>query len=212
MFDTYLAERAARLGEPFREFDIATDYVKYVDGKRRQDGTRSFLASRDIVLPEGTPEDSADTETVNGLGTRKNNLVHEKIAKEGVTIFDGTFRYLEAVRAAGLRVAVVSSSANTAEVLKVTGIAEFVEIRVDAQAAIAAGLHGSRLPTPSSTGPGCWASSPPRPPSSRTPSRRRSRAFRSVRHRRRGRPGGPRGRPGRARGRRCGDGSGATDR
>ncbi|MCE0536790.1 beta-phosphoglucomutase family hydrolase [Kineosporia rhizophila] len=146
MFDTYLAERAARLGEPFREFDIATDYVKYVDGKRRQDGTRSFLASRDIVLPEGTPEDSADTETVNGLGTRKNNLVHEKIAKEGVTIFDGTFRYLEAVRAAGLRVAVVSSSANTAEVLKVTGIAEFVEIRVDAQAAIAAGLHGKPAP------------------------------------------------------------------
>ncbi len=146
MFDAYLAERAARLGEPFVPFEIATDYVLYVDGKRRQDGTRSFLASRGITLPEGSAEDSPETESVNGLGTRKNNLVHEKIAHEGVTIFDGTFEYLEAVRAAGLRIAVVSSSANTAEVLKVTGLEKFVEARVDAQAAIAAGLHGKPSP------------------------------------------------------------------
>ena len=146
MFDAYLADRAQRLGEKFVPFDIATDYVKYVDGKRRQDGTRSFLASRGITLPEGEADDSPDTESVNGLGTRKNNLVHDKIAKEGVTVFDGTVRYLEAVRAAGLRIAVVSSSANTAEVLKVTGLDKFVETRVDAQAAIAAGLHGKPAP------------------------------------------------------------------
>ncbi|GAB3237971.1 HAD family hydrolase [Kineosporia babensis] len=146
MFDAYLAERAERLGEPFVPFEIATDYVQYVDGKRRQDGTRSFLASRGITLPEGTADDSPETESVNGLGTRKNNLVHEKIAHEGVTIFDGTFEYLEAVQAAGLRIAVVSSSANTAEVLRVTGLEKFVEARVDAQAAIAAGLHGKPSP------------------------------------------------------------------
>jgi beta-phosphoglucomutase family hydrolase len=146
MFDAYLKERADRLGEKFVPFDIATDYVKYVDGKRRQDGTRSFLTSRGIDLPEGNADDSPDTESVNGLGTRKNNLVHEKIAKEGVTVFDGTVRYLEAVQAAGLRIAVVSSSANTAEVLKVTGLEKFVETRVDAQAAIAAGLHGKPAP------------------------------------------------------------------
>ncbi|GAA3617271.1 beta-phosphoglucomutase family hydrolase [Kineosporia mesophila] len=146
MFDSYLAERAQRLGEAFVPFEIATDYVKYVDGKRRQDGTRSFLASRGITLPEGDAADSPETESVNGLGTRKNNLVHEMIAKDGVTIFDGTFRYLEAAQAAGLRIAVVSSSANTAEVLRVTGLEKFVEARVDAQAAIAAGLNGKPAP------------------------------------------------------------------
>src|SRR5690349_9702719 len=100
MFDGYLRERADRLGEAFVPFDIAHDYPAYVDGKRRQDGTRSFLASRNIELPEGTPDDAADAETINGLGTRKNNLVHVKIAKDGVTVYPGSVRYLEAVKAA----------------------------------------------------------------------------------------------------------------
>ncbi len=142
MFDGYLRARAERLGEPFVPFDIATDYPAYVDGKRRQDGTRSFLTSRNIDLPEGTPDDPEDAETINGLGTRKNNLVHVKIARDGVTVYPGSVRYLEAAQAAGLRIAVVSSSANTAEVLKVTGLERFVETRIDAQAAIGANLKG----------------------------------------------------------------------
>jgi len=142
MFDGYLQERAARSGEPFVPFDITTDYPAYVDGKRRQDGTRSFLASRNIELPEGSPDDPPEAETVNGLGTRKNNLVHLKIARDGVTVFPGTVEYLEAVQAAGLRIAVVSSSANTAEVLRVTGLDRFVETRVDAQVAISRHLKG----------------------------------------------------------------------
>jgi beta-phosphoglucomutase family hydrolase len=146
MFDGYLRERAERLGEPFVPFDIATDYPAYVDGKRRQDGTRSFLTSRNIDLPEGSPDDAADVETINGLGTRKNNLVHEKIAKDGVTVYPGSVRYLEAVQAAGLRIAVVSSSANTEDVLRVTGLERFVEARIDAQAAISRDLKGKPAP------------------------------------------------------------------
>jgi beta-phosphoglucomutase family hydrolase len=142
MFDGYLQERAAQSGEPFVPFDITTDYPAYVDGKRRQDGTRSFLASRNIELPEGSPDDPPEADTVNGLGTRKNNLVHLKIARDGVTVFPGTVEYLEAVQAAGLRIAVVSSSANTAEVLRVTGLDRFVETRVDAQVAISRHLKG----------------------------------------------------------------------
>jgi beta-phosphoglucomutase family hydrolase len=142
MFDAYLRGRA----EPFVPFDIATDYPAYVDGKRRQDGTRSFLASRNIVLPEGTPDDAEDVDTVNGLGTRKNNLVHAKIARDGVTVYPGSVRYLEAVKAAGLRIAVVSSSANTEEVLRVTGLERFVEVRIDAQAAISRDLKGKPAP------------------------------------------------------------------
>ena len=143
MFDGFLRERD---GENFKPFDIATDYPAYVDGKRRQDGTRSFLASRDIHLPEGDPDDPATADTVNGLGTRKNDLVQEKIKRDGVTVYPGSVTYLEAAQAAGLRIAVVSSSANTGEVLKVTGLERFVEARVDAQAAIAAGLQGKPAP------------------------------------------------------------------
>jgi beta-phosphoglucomutase family hydrolase len=146
MFDGYLRERAEKSGEPFVPFDLTRDYPAYVDGKRRPDGTRSFLASRDIVLPEGTPDDPAEADTVNGLGTRKNKLVHRHIETDGVTVFSGTVEYLEAVQAAGLRIAVVSSSANTEEVLRVTGLARFVETRIDAQAAIGQGLKGKPAP------------------------------------------------------------------
>ena len=146
MFDGFLRARAETLGEPFVPFDIATDYPAYVDGKRRQDGTRSFLASRNIELPEGAPDDPPEADTISGLGTRKNNLVHEKIARDGVTVYPGSVRYLEAAKAAGLRIAVVSSSANTEEVLRVTGLDRFVEARIDAQVAISRDLKGKPAP------------------------------------------------------------------
>jgi beta-phosphoglucomutase family hydrolase len=146
MFDGYLRTRADRLGEPFVPFDIATDYPAYVDGKRRPDGTRGFLASRNIELPEGSPDDPPEAETVNGLGNRKNDLVHLKIARDGVTVYPGSVRYLEAAVAAGLRIAVVSSSANTQEVLRVTGLERFVEARIDAQLAIDQDLKGKPAP------------------------------------------------------------------
>jgi beta-phosphoglucomutase family hydrolase len=131
MFDEYLKARADRTGEKFVPFDAGADYQRYVDGKRREDGVRSFLASRDIELPEGGPDDPPDAETVNGLGNRKNEMFHETVRRDGVKVFDGSRRYLEAVSEAGLRIAVVSSSANTREVLEVTGLAHFVEQRVD---------------------------------------------------------------------------------
>jgi beta-phosphoglucomutase family hydrolase len=146
MFDAFLADRAERSGEEFVPFDIGTDYPAYVDGKRRQDGTRSFLASRGIDLPEGSADDDAEQDTINGLGTRKNALVQQEIATNGVTIYEGSVRYLRAVRDAGLRVAVVSSSANTEQVLRVTGLEQYVEARVDAQAAISNHLAGKPAP------------------------------------------------------------------
>jgi beta-phosphoglucomutase family hydrolase len=146
MFDGFLRARAEKIGEPFVPFDIASDYPAYVDGKRRPEGTRSFLASRNISLPEGTPDDPPEADTINGLGTRKNNLVHDKIARDGVTIYPGSVRYLEAAQAAGLRIAVVSSSANTEEVLRVTGLDRFVEARIDAQVAIGRDLKGKPAP------------------------------------------------------------------
>jgi beta-phosphoglucomutase family hydrolase len=115
-------------GQPF--FTDA-DYVGYVDGKPRADGVRDFLHSRGIDLPEGSPDDSPEQDTVNGVGNRKNVLLLKKIHDDGVRVFEDARRYLGRARDAGLRRIVVSSSANTRDVLHVTGLEQFVEARVD---------------------------------------------------------------------------------
>lgn len=143
MFDGYLRGRD---GEDFVPFDPAGDYTRYVDGKPRADGVRSFLQSRGIELPDGDPDDGPDRETVHGLGARKHDLVLALIERDGVEVFAPSVRYLEAVRAAGLRTAVVSSSANTAQVLQVTGLAPLLDLRMDALAARERGLKGKPAP------------------------------------------------------------------
>ena len=107
------------------------DYNDYVDGKPRLDGVRDLLAARGIELPEGTADDAPGTESVQGIAARKNDDVQRRIKQDGVPVFDGSRRYLEAAEEAGLRRVVVSSSANTKDVLEVTGLEEFVEHRVD---------------------------------------------------------------------------------
>ncbi len=131
MFDDFLRTHAERTGTELVPFDMDTDYLKYVDGKKREDGVRSFLRSRGIDLAEGTPDDGAETETVYGLGNRKNDMFQHTLHNDGVEVFEGSRRYLEAVANAGFGTAVVSSSANTREVLELTGLAKFVQHRVD---------------------------------------------------------------------------------
>jgi len=134
-FDGFLRERAEHTGEEFVEFDADADYSEHVDGKPRLQGVRDFLTSRGIDLPQGSADDPADQSyeatTMNGLGNRKNEDLLRRIDSDGVEVYEGSRRYLQAARAAGLRRAVVSSSANTRQVLDVTGLAEFVEHRVD---------------------------------------------------------------------------------
>lgn len=132
MFDAYLTAHAYGRDEPVRLFDADQDYRAYVDGRKREDGVRAFLASRDITLPDGAPDDDPGADTVYGLGNRKNALFQEVLHRDGVTVFEGSRKYLEAVHTAGLPVAVVSSSANTREVLRITGLEGFVGQRVDA--------------------------------------------------------------------------------
>jgi beta-phosphoglucomutase family hydrolase len=131
MFDTFLRERAARTGDAFAPFDPVTDYTHYVDGKPRYDGVRSFLASRGIELPEGDPSDPPSAETVCGLGNRKNELVLALLKRDGVQVYEGSVRYVRAVRDAGLHRAVVSASANCRDVLEAAGIENLFEIRID---------------------------------------------------------------------------------
>jgi len=131
MFDEFLRARAESTGTEFVPFDAHHEYDAYVDGKPRQDGTRSFLESRGIDLPEGKPDDPPGTPTIYGLSNRKNDLVLKLIHERGVEPYPGSVRYVRAVRDAGLRTAVVSSSANTRDVLHVAGIEDLFEARVD---------------------------------------------------------------------------------
>jgi beta-phosphoglucomutase family hydrolase len=145
-FDAFLRTWSEQHGQPFVPFDSGADYHDYVDGRPRADGVRTFLASRGITLPEGTPDDGPDRETVNGLGNRKNGLVLEKIKEGAVEVYQGSVRYLYAARDAGLRRAVVSASANAQDVLEAAGIAELIEVRVDGITARAEHLQGKPAP------------------------------------------------------------------
>jgi len=131
-FDDFLRQRARDAGEAFVAFDAHDDYDAYVDGKPRLDGVRSFLASRGVDLPGGRPDDPPDAATVHGVGNRKNELLLDAIREQGVQAYEGSVRYLKAVVAAGLRRAVVSSSANAADVLVASGLDGYVEVLVDA--------------------------------------------------------------------------------
>jgi beta-phosphoglucomutase family hydrolase len=146
MFDEYLRQRAEKLSEQFLPFDPVRDYDEYVDGKPRYDGVRSFLESRGIELPQGTPEDPPAAETVDGLGNRKNELVLRMIHEDGVAPYEGSVRYVEAARTAGLRRAVVSSSTNCRDVLKAAGIVELFEEIVDGNVAEREHLNGKPAP------------------------------------------------------------------
>ena len=90
MFDKFLRQRDEQTGEKFVPFDASKDYGDYVDGKPRLDGTRSFLESRGIKLPEGSPDDKPGTPTIQGLSNEKNDLVVEKIRTDGVKVYDDT--------------------------------------------------------------------------------------------------------------------------
>jgi beta-phosphoglucomutase family hydrolase len=140
MFDEFLIEHDRQ-----REFDD-DDYVTYVDGRTRSDGVRSFLASRSITLPDGSDDDRPGSETVHGLANRKNQLFLDRLRTDGVEVFEGSLRYLRAVADSALAVAVVSSSANTREVLDRAGLAEFVDCRVDGVTIRTENLSGKPAP------------------------------------------------------------------
>lgn len=146
MFDEYLQHRAAQTDSPFVPFDLAADYDTYVDGKVRADGTRSFLVSRGISLPEGSASDPPEADTVWGLGKRKNDIVLRLIHRDGVEVYDGSVAYVRAVRDAGIARAVVSSSTNCHQILKSAGIEDLFNARIDGVVAHREHLQGKPAP------------------------------------------------------------------
>ena len=146
VFDHFLLARARVTGAAFVPFDAEADYDRFIDGRMRYDGVRTFLESRGIVLPEGEPADPPSAMTVCGLGNRKDRDVGARIRREGVEAFPGSVRYVTAVRKAGLPCAVVSASANCRLVLGRAGIEHLFDDRVDGRVARALGLRGKPAP------------------------------------------------------------------
>ena len=144
-FDRFLLARSGERGEPYVPFTQG-DYDAHVDGRMRLDGTRTFLRSRGIALPEGGPSDPPDAPTVHGLSNGKNDRVLALLAAGAVEVYQGSVRYVRACRDAGLRTAVVSASANTRQVLESAGIAELFAARVDGITAREQGLAGKPAP------------------------------------------------------------------
>jgi beta-phosphoglucomutase family hydrolase len=146
MFDDFLRKRAGSSQQPFTPFDVEHDYKAYVDGKPRYDGVRSFLESRSIALPYGSAADDPVTESVSGLGNRKDELVKQAIAAGKVEAYPGSVALLRRLRERKMLMAVVSSSNNCEEILEAAGIADFFAARVDGIVATEKGLHGKPAP------------------------------------------------------------------
>jgi beta-phosphoglucomutase family hydrolase len=143
MFDAFLAEHD---GPGYVPFDPVDDYDKFVDGRPRADGARTFLVARGIHLPEGDPDDPPDAPTIEGLSKRKDAYFARALHRQGVRPYPGSVRYLEAARDAGLRRAVVSSSAHCAEIVRAAGLAHLLEVRVDGLVARERHLAGKPAP------------------------------------------------------------------
>jgi HAD superfamily hydrolase (TIGR01509 family) len=146
-FDDYLRDH-----EPGAPAFSQEDYNRFVDGKPRADGVRDFLASRGITLPEGSPDDPADAATVQGIASRKNELVLAELAEHGVEVYPGSVTYLRAVKDAGLATAVVTASANGEQVIRAGGFADLIDVRVDGVVAAREGLRGKPHPDTFLTG------------------------------------------------------------
>jgi beta-phosphoglucomutase family hydrolase len=146
MFDTFLRAEASRTGKDFVPFDPVEDYGRYVDGRPRLDGTRTFSRSRGIELPEGGPQDAPGTRSVYGLSNAKNDTVLRMIKERGVQAYPGSVAYLHRLRELGLARAVVSSSANCRDVLRAAGIEELFEVVVDGVAVEERHLAGKPAP------------------------------------------------------------------
>ena len=122
--------------ELFAAWDITPpyterDYFEYLDGKKRYDGVASLLRSRDVEVPWGDPSDPLEADTVCGIGNRKNAFFQRVLRDEGIAPYPGSLALLDELAAANVPVAVVSSSKNAEEVLRVAGLRDRFAVVMD---------------------------------------------------------------------------------
>ena len=147
-FDEFFARREALGGESHAPFDIEADYLKYVDGKPRHEGVRSFLGARGFALPDGDPTDGPEVATVHGVGGRKDALFMGRMRRDGVEVFASTIELIRVLRERRVKTAVQTSSRNGREVLRAAGIEDLFDLRLDGLDAEALGLQGKPHPDP----------------------------------------------------------------
>jgi HAD superfamily hydrolase (TIGR01509 family) len=145
MFDQYLRNRAGQQGEKLQPF-TEEDYYRYVDGKPRYEGAQSFLESRGISLPYGSPDDLPGKETVCGLCNLKNQYFLEYIRINGVESYRSTIDFVKEITKRGKRVAVISSSRNSEAVLEASGVGDLFHATVGGVDAISHHLKGKPEP------------------------------------------------------------------
>ena len=146
MIDEFLQQQARRDSSVFVPFDIRTDYPRYVDGKPRYEGVQSFLAARGLCLPYGAADDPPQRRTVCGLGNRKNDLIQTVLAADGVETYPDALSVVRAVRARGLKTAVVSSSRNCRAILEAAHMTDLFDLRLDGGTAAELKLKGKPAP------------------------------------------------------------------
>ena len=146
MFDEFLKGWEKKTGKPFLEFTHANDYLPYVDGKPRYKGVESFLKSRGIEIPFGTPDDTTEMETICGLGNRKNDAFNQILQRDGVEVYESTVALMDELKAAGIKLGVASSSKNCKQVLERSNLLHYFETRVDGEVSAELGLHGKPEP------------------------------------------------------------------
>ncbi len=146
VFDNFLRFRSNQTLEPFIEYSSNEDYLKYVDGRPRYDGVRIFLESRGIFLPEGTPSDSPDLDTVCGIGNRKDMLFNELLESDGVEVFESTVDLIKVLKTKGIPIGVASSSRNCRKILKATRLDSLFDTIVDGGVSSSKGLKGKPEP------------------------------------------------------------------
>lgn len=142
LFDSALPEIA---GSPQPEF-TDEDYLNYVDGRPREDGVRSLLDARSLPVPDGEPGDSPETLTVHGLAARKQTFFEKVLERDGVEVFQSTVGLVHQLRADGIPTALVTSSRNGREVLRIAGLLDAFNVIVDGTDALELGLPGKPSP------------------------------------------------------------------
>jgi HAD superfamily hydrolase (TIGR01509 family) len=147
--DGFLAARFHSASVHFSHYERLSrqsDYDEHLHGKPRIEGIRAFLASRGLTVPEGTTADPPGLTTMHALAARKNELLRRRLEREGVSAYEGSYRYLEAAAAAGLMCAVVSASANTSAILRRAGLADLIDVRIDGETMQLAHLRAKPAP------------------------------------------------------------------
>jgi beta-phosphoglucomutase family hydrolase len=142
VFDEFLKKKEQENGPAFREFSYEDDYLKYVDGKPRYKGVESFLKSRKITIPRGHLSDPSTSETICGLGNKKNKVFRAVLKEANIEVYDSTITLIKDLKKNSIRIGIASSSKNCQFILWAVKIEDYFETRVDGIVSEELGLRG----------------------------------------------------------------------